>query len=216
MRISISIVFIFLFFQACSFKSPQNQWEYNSSSSFNSYMKNFLTDNEELAKDDLQRAIKYAKQSANLEQLSRIYLGECSLNISVGKKKTCEKYLEIREFISSLELKAYFNMLQNKLEKKQIKNLPIQYQEFSKFKSEKKYFLAFESIKQMKQVSSKFIAASLIKNYLEKSHMEYLIKEASFYGYKKSVLFWLVQLKEIETNINDKKRIEKKIRILKN
>ncbi len=100
--------------------------------------KNFLIDNEDIAKDDLQRAIKYAKQSADLRQLSRIYLGECALNISVGLKDECTKYQELELLVNSIELKAYFMMLQSKLKKEQIKNLPEQYRIFSEYRYLKK------------------------------------------------------------------------------
>ncbi len=185
MRKIAFISFLILLFQGCSFKSPENKWEYSSASAFTSYSKNFLIDNEDIAKDDLQRAIKYAKQSADLRQLSRIYLGECALNISVGLKDECTKYQELELLVNSIELKAYFMMLQSKLKKEQIKNLPEQYRIFSEYRYLKKYDKAFESIQDMEQVSSQFIAASLIKRELNKSQVIYLTKKASFYGYKK-------------------------------
>jgi hypothetical protein len=212
MKILISTLFLLLLFHGCSFKSPENQWEYNSASAFNSYAKNFLTN--KLAEDDLNRAIKYAKQSANLEQLARIYLGVCALNISVGKKDDCKEYKKIEDLVPSLELKAYFLMLQNRLEKEDIKTLPTQYQDFSEYKKLEKYNLAFESIKDIELASSKFIAASMIKNKMKKSEIKYIIKEASFYGYKKVVLFWLDYLKQIEVDKIEKEKIEKKLLIL--
>ncbi len=216
MKIFILTIFILLLFQGCSFKSPDNQWQYNSASAFNSYSKNFLTNNDEIAEDDLNRAIKYAKQSANLEQLSRIYLGVCALNISVGKQDDCNEYKKIEDLVPSLELKAYFLMLQNTLEKKDIENIPSQYHSFSKYKNTKKYSKAFESIKDIEQSSSKFIAASMLKDKLNKLEIKFIIKEASFYGFKKVVLFWLDYLKQIETDKQEKNKIEKKIFILKN
>lgn len=216
MRLLICISFLTIFFQACSFKSPENKWEYNSASSFASFTKNFLTDNEELAIDDLERSVKYAKQSADLKQLARIYLGECALNISVGIKDTCVKYKSLEGLVESKELNAYLKMLEELLTKEQVSNLPKQYQQFSEYKYEKKYDLAFDEIKNMNQESSQFIAASLIKNKINKSQINYLITRASFYGYKKIVLFWLEHLKNIEDDTNEKKKLEKKIYILKN
>ena len=216
MKTLVLIPVLFFLFQGCSFKSPENKWEYNSASAFSSYTKNFLTANDEIAKDDLNRAIKYSKQSANLDQLARVYLGKCSLNISVGIKDYCKEYDEIKELVSSVQLNAYYSMLQNVLEKKQIKSLPKQYQEFSYYMNLKKHDLAFESIKDMNQTSSKFVAASIMKKHLKKSQVEYLINEASFYGFKKNVLFWLEHLSMIETNLDEIKRIEKKLKILKN
>lgn len=216
MKLAIIILFLFISFQGCSFKSAQNQWEFNSSSSFNSYTKYFLIDEQELAKSDLEKAIKYAKQSANLEQLARIYLGACALNISVGEDSKCKNYLEIEDLVSSKELNAYYLMLVGNEEKYEIEYLPKQYQSFIKYKSLQKYDLAFESIKSMEQTSSEFIAASLIKKHLNKSQIKYLINKASFYGYKKIVLFWLNHNYLLENNLQEKERIAKKIKILLN
>jgi len=216
MKILIPILLLLLLFQGCSSKSPDNKWEYNSSNAFTSFTKNFLIDNQEIAKDDLERSIKYAKQSANLEQLARIYLGSCALNISVGKKDKCIEYKKIEELLSSLELKSYFSMLQDDLKEEQIKTLPKQYQLFSEYKIVQKYDLAFESIKNMERISSQFIAASLIKEKLEKGQIYFLIEKASFFGYKKVVLFWLNELIDVEEDIEEKEKIIKKIKILEN
>lgn len=216
MKLTIIILFLSILFQGCSFKSPLNQWEYNSSSSFSAYSKYFLIDEEELAKSDLERAIKYAKQSADFEQLARVYLGACALNISVEENDKCKDYIEIEEFVSSKELKAYFAMLVKKEQKEQISYLPKQYQLFAEYKSLKKYDLAFESIKSMEQSTSKFIAASLIKNHMNKSQIKFLIEKASFLGYKKIVLFWLDYYYKVEDNLDEKEKIDKKIKILKN
>ncbi|PLY07036.1 MAG: hypothetical protein C0625_07525 [Arcobacter sp.] len=215
MKSAIIILFTIIFFQACSFKSPENQWEFNSSNAFNSYSKYFLIDDEELANSDLERAIKYAKQSANLEQLSRVYLGACALNISVEQDDKCEEYKKIEEFVSSKELKTYFLMLKNRLKSEQIEYLPKQYQSFSRYFLSKKYDLAFKSIMSMEQTTSQFIAASLMKKYLNKSQINYLVSKSSFSGYKKLVLFWLNYLYEIENNQEQKQLIDKKIKILK-
>jgi hypothetical protein len=84
------LLFIFLLqFNGCSFKTPQNKWQFKSVNAFSAYTKNFLSAKDTLAKDDLKRAVNHAKQSANLSQLARIYLGECALNISVGLKDNC-------------------------------------------------------------------------------------------------------------------------------
>ena len=215
MKMTIIILFLFIFFKGCSFKSAENQWEYNSSNSFSSYTKYFLIDEDELSRSDLDRAIKYAKQSADLEQLARVYLGACALNISVEQDNKCQNYIEIEELVSSKELKAYFSMLVKKEQKEQMSYLPKQYQLFAEYKSFKKYDLAFESIKSMEQATSQFIAASLIKKYISKSQVKFLINKASFHGYKKIVLFWLNHYYTLESNLKEKEKIAKKIKILK-
>lgn len=202
-------------FHGCSFKSVENKWEYSSASAFSSYTKNFLMDNGNIASDDLQRAIKYAKKSADLNQLASIYLGKCALNIGVGINDLCDEYKELEQLINSSELKVYFLMLQDNLKEEQITYLPKQYHSFIKYKFLKKYKKAFESIQNMQQTSSIFISASLIKEEISKTQVKYLIEKASYYGYKKVVLFWLEHLKNMENNLKEKEKLEKKLEILK-
>lgn len=216
MKLIFVTLFLIILFQGCSFKSPKNQWEYNSTNLFASYTKSFLTNENISAKNDLERAIKYAKQSANLEQLARVYLGACALNISVGKNSYCKEYSQIEEFVSSKELRTYFLMLKKEETKEEIQYLPKQYRNFVEYKFEKKYDLAFESITLMEKETSQFIAASLIKNELNKSQVKLLIEKASFSGYKKIVIFWLKEYYNLEENLKEKELILKKIRILKN
>ncbi|MFT7005397.1 MAG: hypothetical protein ACJAWW_002772, partial [Sulfurimonas sp.] len=100
-----------VFFSACSFKSPANQWQYQSSSAFDSYTKNFLSCNNSLAKNDLSRAIKHSKQSADLTMLCKIYLGKCALNISVGLNDSCKEYKNISELVNNKSLDAYYDFI---------------------------------------------------------------------------------------------------------
>ena len=209
--ISVSI----LFFYGCSSKSPQNKWEYKSAGSFKSYQNNFLSGNIDMAKSDLKMAVRYAKQSADLSQLARIYLGECALNSCIEKNEGCKEYKEITELVDSKELDSYYNMLQNdNLSDTQIASLPEKYRVFIKLKNKEEYLKAFDELRSMEEASSQFIAAALIKEKLTKAQVKYLIEKASFYGYKTIVVYWLKYLKEIENNIIEKEKTRKKIKIL--
>ncbi len=203
-----------IFFTACSFKAPINQWEINSANAYNKYTQNFLMQNIELANSDLKSSIKYAKQSANLNQLARIYLGKCALNISVGVDDSCEEYNEIKELVKSNDLEIYYLMLQNSLSQKDILFLPKEYKSFYKNKLEKNYTLAFESIKKENKITSLFLASSLIKNELSKTQIEYLIEKSSYYGYKNIVLFWLNRLYLKEEDGKKKVLIKKNIELI--
>lgn len=213
---NIIVLFSLLFFTACSFKSPPNQWEYKSAAAFNSYKSNFFEDNILLAKDDLKRAIKYAKQSADLKQLGRIYLGVCALNKSIGKGDKCSGYEEIKDLIASKELDAYYNLLQDNLSASGIGDLPEIYRSFVEYRSKKEYGKAFEAVHSMDRVSSKFVSAALMKDELKKAQVDYLIKSASFYGYKRIVLYWLEIRAEKELDLEKKGKILKRIEVLKN
>lgn len=208
------ILLVTIVFSACSFKPPANQWEINSANAYNNYTKNFLMQNIELANSDLKSSIKYAKQSANFEQLARIYLGKCALNISVGINDKCEEYKEVKDLINSLELEVYYLMLQNSLKQSDIELLPKEYKEFFKNRFEKNYSLSFESIKKSDKLTSLFLASSLIKNELSKVQIEYLIEKASYYGYKNIILFWLNNLYLIEEKESKKALIKKRVELM--
>jgi hypothetical protein len=216
MRLNIFILFIILIFAGCSFKTPPNQWEYNSTSAYNSYEKYFLSNQDILAKSYINTAITNAKQSANLNQLARVYISACALNMSIEQTNYCKEYESIRDLVLSKELDIYFQMLDQKLNKTQIEYLPKQYQSFYRNFLLKKYDLAFKDLTSMEQITSKFIAASLIREQLTNVQVNYLIDIASTYGYKKLVIYWLKKQFEKELDTDKKQLISKKIEILLN
>ncbi|MDA3909559.1 MAG: hypothetical protein PF437_10790 [Sulfurimonas sp.] len=203
-----------LLFSACSFKSPPNQWQYQSTTAFDSYTKNFLSANDALARNDLSRAIKHAKQSANLKMLARIYLGKCALNISVGIEDSCQNYLNISDLVNDNALNAYYSFITLK-SNTSIENLNSQYKDFALLLKNKDFTKANSEILNIQKPTSKLLAASLIKDKLTQSSRYEMIKSASFYGYKKSVLFWLNEAMIKTTNEDERKNLYKKIYILK-
>ena len=203
-----------LLFSACSFKSPPNQWQYKSTTAFVSYTKNFLSANDSLARNDLSRAIKHAKQSADLKMLARIYLGECALNISVGIDDSCQNYLNITDVVNDNSLKAYYSFITLKPESS-VENLNSQYKDFALLIKKNDFSKANSEILKIQKHTSKLLAAALVKDKLTQSSRYEMIKTASFYGYKKSVLFWLNEAKINSTDKNERKKLSKKIYILK-
>lgn len=202
----LPMLITFFIFTACSlpdFKTHPNAWQHKSASAFNSYTKNFLRANDAIAKSDLKRAIAHAKHSADLTSLARIYLGECALHVSVGIKDTCQKYNEISNLINSKELEAYKNFITKSINKSQINLLPKHYQNYTQ-----------KDILSMPKITSKLLSATLIKDKLHVYIVKQLIKDSSYYGYKKAVIFWLKELKTKTLDIKQKKRIDKKISIL--
>ena len=203
-----------LLLSACSFKSPPNQWQYKSTSAFDSYTKNFLSSNDALAKNDLSRAIKHAKNSADLTMLARVYLGECALNISVGIKDRCEDYKSIKDLVNSEKLDAYYNFITLNLGEAQLLQLDSAYKDFASYLSKKDFINAENEISGISKPTSKLLAASLMRTSLSTKTRQEIIDVASFYGYKKSVLFWLNEAKENSTNKSERKSLAKKISIL--
>jgi len=210
-------IFLILFsiiITGCSLKTPANEWQYKSSNAFSSYTRNFLMGNELLAKNDLSRAIKHAKKSADLTQLAKIYLGKCALNISVGIKDDCENYRDISSLVKDNSLDAYYNLINLSIKKEQVKNLPKNYHSFTKNILKKDYKSANKDILNISKATSSFVCASLIKENIEVATREKIITLASFNGYKKVVLFWLNESLKNNNNQEDIKNIKKKITIL--
>ncbi|MBU0721769.1 hypothetical protein KJ877_10530 [bacterium] len=212
-KFSIYFLTAFLFL-GCSFKTPPNQWQYDGTNAYESYKKNFLAANESLAKNDLARAVKHAKVSANLNLLARIYLGECALNLSVGIKSECTKYQNIKAVITDKELESYYRLLRLELHNIDISSLPKDYRDFARHVETSRYKQAAEDILAMENTSSKLLAAALIKEHLNNPLRYTLIETASFHGYKKAVLFWLNETKHHTLDGTEKEILSQKISIL--
>ncbi len=215
MRNLLILMMLLFLLEGCSFQEAPNKSQFETTSAFSSYTKNFLSDNSALAKNDLKRAIEHAKKSADFDALARIYLGECALDISVGLLNSCQKYRDIEALNKDDTLNAYYSLIRKKIKKDDIVTLPQIYQEFAKYMITEDFTNAYNEILGMERVNSQLIAASLIANSLDKKQIEHIIKLASFYGYKKSILFWLEKLKIATKERTEKEKVSKKIAILK-
>ena len=215
MKKLIFYTIIMIVFSACSFKTPENEWKIKSVNAFDSYTQNFLKSNDTLAKNDLKRAIKHAKNSANLDTLGGIYLSECALNISVGIDNNCSKFVNIQDLIYDKNYNSYKDFILGNFEKKQISSLPKNYHEFAKDLIENNYEKANQDVQNIKNIKSKLIAAAILKENINKETIKNIIKNTSHYGYKKAIIYWLTKLREYEVNDLEKKQISKRLLILK-
>jgi len=204
-------IFIFI---GCSFKTPPDEWKFKAVNAFESYTKNFLSSNDMSAKNDLTRAVENAKVSADLTSLARIYLGKCALNISIGIKDECKKYQNIQDLLNNKNLDAYYSFIKSDIKEEQISFLPKTYQDFAQYIKNSKFNKANNEIMQMNKPSSILLSASLMKNNLYNKTRDKIIKTASFYGYKKAVIFWLNEKRKKINDMNEKKKISKIIFIL--
>lgn len=204
-----------IFLTACSFTKPKNEWQINSINAYDSYKEYYLKGEDNLAATDMKRAIRYAKQSADLNTLARIYVSECALHVGVLANGDCEKYLSIKNLAASDELYSYYLLLQNKITEENIKYLPSKYQKFATYKLDNDLTQAETELLKIDDIVSKMISASLIKDSLHVSTIKTLIDEASFYGYKKAVVNWMMFYKKKTTDLGEKNLIGKKLQILK-
>lgn len=181
MRLYHVIFIAALLFSACSFKTPVNAWQHKSADAFHSYVKEFMSGEDNLAKDDLRRAIKHAKKSADLTSLARVYLGKCALNISVGIEDKCEEYKSISSLVDDEELSNYYAVIT------------------------KTSTLNPDTILDTTKATSILLNGALTKEELSDEQRAKLLKLASYHGYKKAVLFWL---EESEKHTHDKSKKE--------
>lgn len=202
-----------LFLSACSFKTPDNKWQHNSANYFQLYTKNFLNANKVLAKSDLKVAIENAKRSADLTTLAKVYLGKCALDISVGINNDCQEYQDIALLVEDVKLEAYHHFLEQKMQESEFKLLPSAYQNFVQAIAKKDTVSAKKAIVSMEKITSQLLASALIKEELDKQSVAFILQRASYFGYKKAVLFWLAESKKYASN-EEVKKIEKKIQIL--
>ncbi len=214
MKNIILLAIAILLLSGCSFKTPDNSWQLKSSSAFESYKKNFLYGYDRLASNDLQSAVAHAKMGADFTTLARVYLGACALNISVGIQDECKNYKALSNLVEDQKLNAYHAFITSSLETKQIQHLPAIYQKFalSILKSDQKS--ANEELIKMDTITSQLLSAAIIKEKLSKTTIQSIIKSASFYGYKRAVIYWLKILKDRTTDTDEKKIINKKLSVL--
>ena len=187
----IFILFIIIYFSACSFKTAPNEWQYKSANAFDSYVNDFMSEQDILAQNDLRQALKYAKKSANLSTLARIYLGKCALNISVGIEDKCKEYQSISNLVDDKELSNYYGIIT------------------------RTSALNPDTILDSSRATSILLHGVLTKEMLNEIQRAELLKVASYHGYKRAVIFWLLESKGHTQNKNKKAFFQQKIEAIK-
>ena len=199
---------------ACSFKSAPNIWQKKSTTAFNSYQKDFLSQRELLAKSDIRRAVEHAKMSANLTQLAKVYLGECALNISVGLNAGCKEYKEVESFVDSRELNAYYHFITASYTQEHIEFLPKRYRAFATYLLEGRIIEANREVFMFERAISSLLSAKLLDNKLTTKSRKKVLDLVSLHGYKKAAIFWLKELKKYTKDEVELENISKRISIL--
>lgn len=202
-------------FLGCSSTPVKNEWQIQSVNAYESSKLYFLKDENTLANTDLKRAKKYAKQSADLSTLAKIELSQCALHVSVLEEDNCSAFIQLEPLSKDALSHSYYLFLQNQYTKDDIKNLPSRYQDFATYVLAGDYEKAQRELLSCKDILSKSIMASLIKNELSAGTIKALIDELSFYGYKKSVIAWLEFYETKLHDPNEAEDVEKRLKILK-
>ncbi len=185
------VLFIVVLLSACSFKTPPNQWQRKSADAFSSYVKDFMSGEDGLARNDLRRAVKHAKKSANLTTLARVYLGKCALNVSVGVEDKCEEYVSVSNLVEDEKLSNYYGVIT------------------------KTSTLNPDAILDKSKATSLLLNGALKKETLNDAQRAKYLQIASRNGYKKAVLFWLNESKSKTNDKNKKEYFQRKIEAIK-
>lgn len=211
--IKIALSFsIILLLGGCSIKTPPNQWEYKAKNSTESYMKNYLSNKDTLAKSDYERAVEHAKSSADLSMLGKIYLTKCAMETVVGKSAQCQEFQELELILNDQQLSSYKNFVLKNFNDVHIELLPLKYQPFSRYYLEKNYSASIKQLQENKDVVSVLLMGVLIQEYLGIEDIDRIITLSSFYGYTKATKYWL----EYKSSKFKDDRSEKILKILEN
>jgi len=172
-------------------KIAPNQWEKRVKHSVHSYIHNYLADKELLSQKDYKRAVKYAKQSADLTTLGKVYLTKCALDRTVGKKNICKEYQSIEKLITVPQLQSYKNFLEENLSEEDMQFLDPKYRSFARYYLHHQYKKSINVLRNTDDVVSMLVMGSFVEDKLSQDDIDKIINIASFYGYKKAVKFWL-------------------------
>jgi hypothetical protein len=197
MRTILTALILSMFAVGCSTKKPDNEWLYKSADAFNAYTQNFLRGNDALAKNYLAQSIKYAKDGSSINTLAKIHLSSCAINIASGMDDKCLAYEEIAPLATDKTLPPYFELI---TKKKFYKELTTKYS---------------QELFSIKEKSTLYLMASLNKSNLSKEDMIRLVDISSYNGDKIISLFWLNELAKQTTDQNEKLKLQKTIKLIK-
>ena len=207
MKKLILFLSVILLFSACSITKVQH---------LRLYKKNYLQDNDIQTKFHFQKAVQEAKSSKDYNTLGILYLSECGLNNSLGIQDKCDKYLEIKNKINNKEYDAFMDLIHKKIKKEQVKFLCKNYRSFVYAMLLKDYKKANEEVLKIEPLTSQLVSANLIKEHLEVQTIKDIINNNYYFGYKKAVIYWMIELKNRVPNEKEKNEIIQKIKTLKN
>lgn len=214
MKIYFHVIVAVFFLQSCSSTTPINNWQFQAASSLNSYTKYFLEGDMARAKTKLHHAREEASKSINLFTLINIELSVCANEISVLKSTSCQKASELLLLDTEPMQLAYLSLLRRQVSAGMIQDLPSQYKDFALALLHKDNKKLNSIVSHIQPLSSRLLASALIKERLTASNRKVLIEEISYNGYKTALLAWLEFDIRKEDNVNNKQRLEKKLKIL--
>lgn len=214
MLFKILAFFSIAFLSSCSLQQPLNAWQYKSVTAFEKYQQYYLENHTILADSERKKAITFAKQSAHLNTLARVYLGDCAIQHAALNPSKCIEFQEVSSLVKDTELNAYFDLLTGNLTSSQIPKLPQRYQAFARAYLKHNPKMLRDEIMLIPEVSSRLIAASLVKSQLDLETLRTLIDQTAVRGYQLASIRWMTYLASITPNPEESKALKHKISLM--
>lgn len=203
-----------LLFMGCSSETPPNMWQYKTHNSYQSFETYFLEYKLDLAAVSLKRAREYASQSADLTTLAQIELSVCALKVALLEPFSCPRFDTLEPLVNSDRLSAYKHFLDNSLTQDEISLLPDQYKDFAQSRHNQSTQQMLEEISQITPLTSKMIAASLVKEELSPSIRKKILDDISYHGYTYAAITWLTFEIEHTDDSTKKRALLQKLKII--
>jgi len=213
-KFSTSFVIVFFFASACSSPVPKNKWQHDAAGFCHDYQEHFLQGKDLRAKLDLSHAKKSATQSAQLKTLIDIELTVCAMKISNLDTTACPKAEELLTIEPEPSQSAYLDLMRSQPTTQSQAYLPSQYQDFAKALSSQDSLKINQSLSSIEPLSSRLLASSLSREYINTKNIQELINALSYRGYKKPLLSWLAFQMNAEQDPHEKARLKAKIDVL--
>jgi len=183
-----------LFFAACSTPQHEDDWRYQAAGSTQAYAEYFLKEERAMTQSRFSHAERSARRSADLEPLGRLYLTRCALEHAVLQPLHCDLLDDHPLLLEAPGLGAYRALLNGSLKAERIPDLPPQYRDFAAALLRGASGRAEALLPRIEPLSSRLVAASLVRERLDDAAIQALIAEASRLGYRRAVNAWLQQL----------------------
>lgn len=214
MTIKLLPIILLILISGCSLQQPKNTWQYKSVTAFEKYQQYYLENHLILASSERKKAIAYAKQSAHLNTLARVYLGDCAIQYAALNKTQCLDFQETEPHAHDPELTAYFNLLTGQLTMQQVAQLPKRYQDFAKALLNNDSAQVQIEVMAIPGLYSKLIAASLTQSQLDLDTLRLLINETAEQGLQLASLRWMSYLADITPDAEESQQLKHKMALM--
>lgn len=181
-------------------------WKIDGQSYFETYQKYLFKGDYFKAKYYLKFAVKEAKNSSQLKDLATVYLSDCAMQRALFTNVECTQFDALESIVHSDTLTAYKHFIVSK--KLNATKLPPRYQIAYKAIQARSTSLLLTQLQELQSIYTKAIVAFVAKqhNNISLEIIDYMIDEASQYGYQALMIEWMKQKVIRLKNLNQSKK----------